>query len=83
MIVNIIYWIVTSLFFIIYWTQVGSWIDDGVELYGILGAGIAANGAFIANVIWTIITKNDKYKFNHGGKDMPFIATIKQIFGIK
>lgn len=81
--VNALYWIVTTFFFVIYWTFVGSWIEDGVELYGIIGAGVAANGGFIANVIWTISTKNDEYKFYHGGRDMPFVAKFKKIFGIK
>jgi hypothetical protein len=81
--VNILYWIVTTFFFVIYWTFVGSWIEDGVELYGIIGAGVAANGGFIANVIWTISTKNDEYKFYHGGRDMPFVSKFKKIFNIK
>ncbi len=81
-IVNVIYWILTTFFFVVYWTQVGSWIDSGdVELYGIIGAGVAANGAFIGNIVWTIITKNDEYKSKHGGEDMPFVKNIKSIFG--
>lgn len=81
-IVNLIYWILTTFFFVAYWTQVGSWINSGeVELYGIIGAGVAANGAFIGNIVWTIITKNDEYKSKHGGKDMPFVKNIKSIFG--
>jgi hypothetical protein len=80
--INIFYWVITTLFFVIYWTQVGSWYNSGdVEMYGIIGAGIAANGAFIGNIIWTIITKNEEYKYKHGGKDMPFVANIKKIFG--
>lgn len=81
-IVNVIYWILTTFFFVVYWTQVGSWINSGdVELYGIIGAGIAANGAFIGNIVWTIINKNDEYKSKHGGEDMPFVKNIKSIFG--
>ena len=81
-IVNLIYWILTTFFFVAYWTQVGSWINSGeVELYGIIGAGIAANGAFIGNIVWTIINKNDEYKSKHGGEDMPFVKNIKSIFG--
>jgi hypothetical protein len=82
-IVNVIYWVVTTFFFLAYWTQVGSWYNDGVEWYGLIGAGVAANGAFIGNIIWTIITKNDVYKFEHNGKDMPFVSKFKNIFGIK
>ena len=81
-IVNLIYWILTTFFFVVYWTQVGSWVNSGdVELYGIIGAGIAANGAFIGNIVWTIINKNDEYKSKHGGEDMPFVKNIKSIFG--
>lgn len=79
--INIIYWVVTTFFFIVYWTQVGDWYNSGeVEMYGIIGAGIAANGAFFGNIIWTIMTKNEEYKAKHGGKDMPFVASIKNIF---
>lgn len=81
-IVNVIYWILTTFFFVVYWSQVGSWVNSGdVELYGIIGAGIAANGAFIGNIVWTIINKNDEYKSKHGGEDMPFVKNIKSIFG--
>ena len=80
--INTIYWIVTGFFFIVYWTQVSSWYYDGVEWYGIIGAGIAANGAFIGNIIWTIISKNDVYKLEHNGKDMPFVVKLKKIFKI-
>ncbi len=80
--INIFYWIITTLFFVIYWSQVGSWYNSGeVEMYGIIGAGIAANGGFIGNIVWTIITKNEEYKYKHGGNDMPFVANIKKIFG--
>lgn len=82
-IVNVIYWVVTTFFFLAYWTQVGSWYNDGVEWYGLIGAGVAANGAFIGNIVWTIITKNDVYKFEHNGEDMPFVKGFKNIFGIK
>jgi hypothetical protein len=81
--INTIYWIVTTFFFIVYWTQVSSWYYDGVEWYGIIGAGIAANGAFIGNIVWTIITKNEKYKLNHNGEDMSFVKKFKSLFGIK
>lgn len=81
--VNIIYWVLTTFFFVVYWTQVGSWYNGDVEMYGIIGAGIAANGAFIGNVIWTISTKNAEYKAKHGGKDMPFVASLKLMFGWK
>lgn len=81
-IVNVIYWILTTFFFVVYWTQVGSWVNSGdVELYGIIGTGIAANGAFIGNIVWTIINKNDEYKSKHGGEDMPLVKNIKSIFG--
>ena len=79
-VVNIIYWLVTTFFFIVYWTQVGSWYYDGVEMYGIIGAGVAANGGFFGNIIWTIINKNDIYKTSHKGEDMPFVKSIKGIF---
>jgi len=81
--VNLIYWVVTGFLFIAYWTQVGSWYNDGVEWYGIIGAGVAANGAFIGNIVWTIIGKNDEYKSNHNGEDMPFVKKFKSLFGIK
>jgi len=81
--INIIYWIITTFFFVIYWTQVSNWYYDDVEWYGIIGAGIAANGAFFGNIIWTIITKNDEYKLKHNGKDMPFVKIFKSLFGIK
>jgi len=78
--INIFYWVLTTFFFVVYWTQVGNWYNDGVELYGIIGAGIAANGAFIGNIVWTISTKNAEYKAKHGGKDMPFVASLKHMF---
>jgi len=81
--INTIYWIVTGFFFIVYWTQVSSWYNDGVDWYGIIGAGIAANGAFIGNIIWTIISKNDAYKLEHNGQDMSFVKKFKSLFGIK
>jgi hypothetical protein len=80
---NIIYWIVTTFFFIAYWTQVSSWYYDGVDWYGIIGSGVAANGAFIGNILWTISTKNEEYKFNNNGEDMPFVKKFKYLFGIK
>jgi hypothetical protein len=80
-ILNLIYYIITSFFFIVYWTQVGSWYNDGVDWYGIIGAGVAANGAFFGNIIHGIIEKNDAYKSKNGGKDMPFVNAIKKIFG--
>ena len=81
--VNAVYWIVTTFLFIAYWSQVSNWYYDGVEWYGLIGAGVAANGAFIGNIIWTIITKNEKYKLEHNGQDMPFVANFKNIFKIK
>lgn len=82
--INGIYWVVTTFFFIAYWSQVGGWYSSGdVEMYGIIGAGVAANGAFIGNIVWTIITKNEKYKLEHNGQDMPFVANFKNIFKIK
>ena len=81
--INTIYWVITGFIFITYWTHVSSWYYGDVDLYGIIGAGIAANGAFIGNIIWTISGKNDVYKFNHNGEDMPFIKKIKSLFGIK
>ncbi len=81
--VNVIYWVVTTFLFIAYWSQVSSWYCDGVEWYGLIGAGVAANGAFIGNIVWTIITKNEAYKLGHNGEDMPFVANFKNIFGIK
>lgn len=82
--INMIYWLLTSFFFIIYWVMLPNWISSGdVDLYGLIGSGIAANGAFIGNIVWTIINKNDIYKLEHNGKDMPFIAKIKQFFNIK
>lgn len=77
-ILNIVYWIVTTFFFVAFWTQVGSWYNDGVDWYGIIGSGVAANGAFIGNIAWTISTKNDVYKFNHNGEDMPFVKSLKK-----
>ena len=80
-VLNILSHVLTTFFFVVYWTQVGSWYYDGVEWYGLIGAGVAANGGFIGNIIWTIMTKNEEYKYKHGGKDMPFVANIKKIFG--
>jgi hypothetical protein len=79
--VNLVYWIITSFFFIVFWTQVWGWYNDGVEMYGIIGSGVAANGAFIGNIVHTIIEKNEAYKLEHGGEDMPFVANVKKIFG--
>lgn len=79
--INIIYYIVTTFFFIVYWTQVWGWYDDGVEWYGIIGAGVAANGAFFGNITHSIIEANDTYKSKHGGEDMPLVKNIKSIFG--
>jgi hypothetical protein len=79
--VNLVYWIITSFFFIVFWTQVWGWYNDGVEMYGIIGSGVAANGAFIGNIVHTIIEKNETYKLEHGGEDMPFVANVKKIFG--
>lgn len=78
-IVNIVYWVVTTFFFVVYWTQVGSWYYDGVEWYGLIGAGVAANGAFFGNIAWTIITKNDVYKLEHKGEDMPLVKSLKKL----
>lgn len=77
---NIIYWIVTTFFFVVYWTQVSNWYYEGVNWYGLIGAGFAANGGFIANIVWTISTKNDEYRYYHNGEDMPFVKTLKTIF---
>jgi hypothetical protein len=61
-----------------------NWISSGdVDLYGLIGSGIAANGAFIGNIVWTIITKNDVYKLEHNGEDMPFVKKFKSLFKIK
>ena len=81
--INMVYWLITSFLFIIYWVMLPNWIKSGdIELYGLIGSGIAANGAFIGNIIWTIITKNEEYKFNHNGEDMPFVKKIKNCFVI-
>lgn len=77
---NILSHVLTTFFFIVYWTQVSNWYYDGVEWYGLIGAGIAANGGFIANIAHTIIEKNEEYKYHHNGQDMPFIRKIKSIF---
>ena len=81
--VNVVYWVVTTFLCIAYWSQVSSWYYDGVEWYGLIGAGVAANGAFIGNIVWAIITKNEEYKLEHNGQDMPFVANFKNIFKIK
>ena len=81
--VNVIYWVITAFLFIAYWSQVSSWYYDDVEWYGLIGTGVAANGAFIGNIVWTIITKNEKYKLEHNGQDMSFVANFKNIFKIK
>jgi hypothetical protein len=81
---NVLYWIITGFLFVAYWVLLPSWIQSGdVDLYGLIGSGIAANGAFIGNIVWTIITKNEEYKFNHNGQDMPFVRNFKKLFGIK
>ena len=51
--------------------------------YSTLEAFAVAFRAFIGNIVWTIITKNEAYKLNHNGEDMPFVANFKNIFGIK
>ena len=77
---NILSHILTTFFFVVYWTQVSNWYSDGVEWYGIIGSGVAANGAFIGNILHTIIEKNEEYKQNHNGQDMPFILKIKSLY---
>jgi len=81
--INIIYWVVTTFFFILFWTQVWGWSIEEVGWYGIIGSGVAANGAFIGNIAHTIITKNEEYKMDHNGEDMPFVKSIKTLFNIK
>jgi hypothetical protein len=78
--INVIFYIVTTFFFVVYWTQVSNWYYDGVEWYGIIGAGVAANGGFFANIIHGIMEKNDEYKAEHGGEDMPFVKNLKRLF---
>jgi hypothetical protein len=77
---NIITHIISTGFFIIYWTQVVNWYYEGVNWYGIIGSGVAANGAFIGNIAHTIIEANDEYRYHHKGEDMPLVKTIKKIF---
>ena len=59
--------------------------DQNTGLYriGADNIGVAANGAFIGNIVWAIITKNEEYKLEHNGQDMPFVANFKNIFKIK
>ena len=78
--INLFAFILTTFFFIVYWTQVVNWYYEGVNWYGIIGAGFAANGGFIGNTLHYIIEKNAEYQSDHGGKDMPWIANIKSIF---
>ncbi len=78
--INVFSHILTTGFFIIYWTQVSNWYYDGVNWYGIIGSGFAANGGFIANITHTIMEKNDEYKYHHNGEDMPLVKTLKKIF---
>ena len=77
---NILTHVITTFFFVVYWTQVCSWYDDGVEWYGIIGAGVAANGGFIGNIAHSIIEANDAYKTEHKGEDMPLVRNLKKIF---
>jgi hypothetical protein len=77
---NILSHVITTFFFIAYWTQVSNWYYDGVEWYGLIGAGIAANGGFIANIAHTIIEANDAYKAENHGEDMPLVKNLKKIF---
>jgi hypothetical protein len=63
-IIDAIYFVLTTTFFVLYWTLVWSWTD--VEPYGIIGAGIAANGAFFANLIHFLIEANARHKAYHG-----------------
>jgi hypothetical protein len=79
-ILNIISHVLTTFFFVVYWTQVWSWYDDGVEWYGIIGSGVAANGGFIGNIAHSIIEANDAYKASHKGEDMPLVKNLKKIF---
>jgi len=78
-VLNILSHILTTFFFVVYWTQVGSWYYDGVEWYGLIGAGVAANGGFIGNIAHTIIEKNEAYKADHNGQDMPLVKSLKSI----
>ena len=78
---RLVYFIVTSLLFTLYWVNVGGWIASGdVEPYGWIGAGIAANGAFIGNLIWEAMHYNDVYKADHNGQDSPVFKKLKSIF---
>jgi hypothetical protein len=74
---NIITHVITTFFFVVYWTQVWNWYYDGVEWYGIIGAGVAANGGFFGNIAHTIIEANDAYKASHNGEDMPLVKKLK------
>ena len=80
---NIFTVLLTLFFLIVYWTQVVNWYYEGVNWYGIIGAGVAANGAFIGNTLHIIVEKNAEYKSKHGGNDIPWIASIKSIFNNK
>lgn len=79
-VLNILSHVLTTFFFVVYWTQVWSWYDDGVEWYGIIGSGVAANGGFIGNISHSIIEANDAYKADHKGEDMPLVKNLKKIF---
>jgi len=75
------YIIITTFLFVIYWVNVPSWLRGGdVEPYGYIGAGVAANGAFFGNLIWELISYNDRYKADHNGQDSPIIHKLKSIF---
>ena len=82
-VLNILSHVLTTFFFVVYWTQVWSWYDDGVEWYGLIGAGVAANGGFFGNITHSVIEANEAYKASHGGQDMPFVKNIKSIFSWK
>ena len=76
---NILTHLVTTFFFVVYWTQVGSWYDDGVDWYGIIGSGVAANGAFFGNITHSIMEANAAYQSTHGGEDMPLVKNLSKL----
>ena len=77
---TVIYFLVTTIGVFLYWSNVRFWLLDDVDLFPIIMGGIAANGAFIANIVLTIIEQNEIYKSKNNNEDMWLVKNFKSIF---
>lgn len=77
---TLIYFVVTTIGVFLFWANVKFWLLDDVDLFPIIMGGIAANGAFIANIVLTIIEQNDVYKTKHDNEDMKIVKLFKRLF---